>query len=120
MAWYVAAGILGVILGIALDGPRGLQATALAWLICLIGFLRPPRNPRVAAIPLGSKISRERRVLWGAMPLRMLLVLTTAAVLYRQLDDRLGVGFWIALVVFYPLVLLISVTRTLADLKRPD
>src|SRR5262245_16170218 len=120
IALYIAFGITAVLIGTGIDGSRGLLATAAAWSLCLATFLRVPLRPRVAAIPVSPKISREQRVMIGALPIRMLIVFGAAAGLYRWIGERLGAGFWIALLVFYPIGLALSVTRTLAELKQPD
>jgi hypothetical protein len=120
LAWYIVAGIAGGVIGLGVDGHRGLLATAVAWVLCLATFMRQPSRPRVAEIPMGSKISRDRRLWLGAMPIRMLIVLVAAAAVYSWLGDRIGVGFWLALLVFYPIGLAISVTWTLTALKRND
>lgn len=52
------------------------------------------------------------------MPARMLVVLVGSALLYTQLGDRLGVGFWFAVLAFYLIALALSLARTLTDLKR--
>jgi hypothetical protein len=120
LALYIAAGIVGLFVGTGLDGSRGMQATAVAWTLCLATLIRPPMRPRVAAIPVSPRITREQRVMLGALPIRLVIVFVAAAVVYRLVGERLGAGFWIALLVFYPVGLALSVTRTLAELKRPD
>jgi len=49
----------------------------------------------------------------GRMLFRLTWVLGAGAVLYRRFGDRLGVGFWIALVVFYQVMLALSVLGSL-------
>jgi hypothetical protein len=120
LAWYIVAGVIGGMVGIGLEGQRGLSGTAVAWVLCLVTFVRPPSRPRVAGIPVGSRISRDRRLWLGAMPIRMLIVLAAAALVYGRLGDRIGIGFWLALLVFYPIGLALSVTWTLTELKRTD
>jgi hypothetical protein len=120
LALYVAAGIVGGLIGVGIGGHHGFLATAVAWILCLLTFMRPPLRPRVAEIPMSSKISRDRRLWLGAMPIRMLLVLTVATAVYVWAGNRIGVGFWLALLVFYPIGLAFSVTRTLTELKRTD
>ncbi len=54
----------------------------------------------------------------AAMPLRMLAVLVAAAAIYSRWKDRLGVGFWFAVLTFYLLALALATARTLTDLKH--
>jgi hypothetical protein len=117
---YIALGIVGMLIGIGADGPRGLGATAAAWALGLITFVRPPRRPRVAEIAISPKISRDRNIWLGAMPFRMTAVLLAAAVLYGSLGSRLGLGFWFALIVFYLVGLSLSVAWTVSELHRSD
>jgi hypothetical protein len=117
---YLALGIVGMLIGIGFDGSHGLGATSAAWALGLITFIRPSLRPRVAEIPISSKISRDRRLWLGAMPFRMTAVLLAAAVLYSWLGARLGLGFWFALLGFYLVGLSLSVARTVGELHRGD
>ena len=116
--WYASAGAVGVVAASLADGVRGGVAAAVAWTLCSVAFVRPPRKPRVAAFSIAPKITSDRRFAIAAMPLRMMVVLVTAAILYSQLGDRLGLGFWFAVLGFYLIALTLSVARTLTDLKR--
>jgi hypothetical protein len=117
---YLALGIVGMLIGIGADGPRGLGATAAAWALGLITFIRPPRRPRVAEIAISPKISRDRNLWLGAMPFRMTAVLLAAAMLYSWFGSRLGMGFWFALIGFYLAGLALSVAWTVSELHRGD
>jgi hypothetical protein len=120
LGWYLALGIIGLLVGVGADGPRGLGATAAGWALGLITFIRPPRRPRVAEIAISPKISRDRNIWLGAMPFRMTAVLLAAALLYSWLGSRLGLGFWFALIGFYLVGLALSVAWTVSELHRSD
>jgi hypothetical protein len=113
LALYLAAGAVVTALLATADGERGLRAGAVAWAVCLVPLLRwPPR--RVAAAGRGPRIAGKWGLLQtGAMLFRLAWVLGAGAVLYGYAGDRLGGGFWIALLVFYQVMLALSVVRLL-------
>lgn len=102
----------------AVGGPKDVLSPALAWALSLIAFVPQPILPRVADVTVSSKIFREQRIWLAAMPARMLLVLGGSYLLYSQLGDWLGIGFWMAVIAFYLLALALSVARTPSGLNR--
>jgi hypothetical protein len=120
LALYAGIGAIALLLGAVFEGQRGLLASAVAWSLCLIVFLGTPKRPRVAAIPVSSKISRDRRVWLGAMPIRMLVVLGGSAWLYRIWGDRLSLAFWIAVPLMYMSALALSVAVAVRDIHKTD
>ena len=113
LALYLAAGAVVTAVLTAIDGERGLRAGAVAWAVCLVPLLRwPPR--RVAVGAAGPRIVGKWGLLQsGALLFRLAWVLGTGAVLYGHFGDRLGAGFWIALIVFYQVMLTLAVVRQL-------
>jgi hypothetical protein len=107
---YLAAGVLVAVPLALADGARGLRGGAAAWVLCgALLFVRPAAR-RVANRAAGPKIGGR----WGplhmsAMLFRLAWALGGGAVLYARIGDRLGVGFWIALIVFYQVMLALSV-----------
>jgi len=114
---YVAVGVLATAVLAAVDGWRGLTGGATAWAVCLVPLVRWPHR-RVAADAASPRIAGKWGLLQtGSMLLRLAWVLGVGAVLYQRLGDRLGAGFWIALIVFYQVMLALSVVGLL---RRPD
>jgi hypothetical protein len=113
---YLAAGALVTAVLGAADGLRGLFAGATAGVVCLVPLLRWPHR-RVAADVAGPRIAGK----WGVLQSRSMLfrltwVLGVGALLYQGLGERLGAGFWIALIVDYQVMLALSVVRLLRAL----
>jgi hypothetical protein len=110
LAIYLAAGVAIVgVLG-AVDGERGLRGGSAAWVICLVPLFFNPLSRRVAAGAPGPRIGGR----WGllqanAMLFRFAWALGGGAVVYARIGPRLGVGFWIALIVFYEVMLALTV-----------
>ncbi len=113
LAYLLAGGGVAPIVAAA-DGERGLWGAAAAWLVCLVPLLRWPHRSRVAGAESGRRIGGKWELLQtGAMLFRLTWVLGVGALLYQGLGESLGVGFWIALIVFYQIVLAMSVVRSL-------
>jgi hypothetical protein len=112
---YLAAGVaLAPVVALA-DGSRGLTGCAAAWLVCLVPLAMPWRS-RVAARPTNPRIGGG----WGLLHSRDILfrlgwTLAAGAGLYHRYGDDLGVGFWIALLVFYQVMLALRTFCRLAD-----
>jgi hypothetical protein len=102
--YLTAGGIVAAILA-AVDGVRGLAGCAAAWLICFVPLVFPWRR-RVAAAASGPRIGRGWDLLHtGDILFRLGWTLAAGAGLYHRYGDDLGVGFWIALLVFYQVML---------------
>jgi hypothetical protein len=119
LAGYLAAGAALAMLLVVADGERGLRAAAAAWVICLVPLLRWPHR-RVAAADPGTRTADKWGLLQtGTMLFRLAWVLGAGAVLYHVRGDRLGVGFWVALIALYQVMLALSVVRLLRPAGRP-
>jgi hypothetical protein len=118
---YLAAGLAVAALLAAADGARGLRAGCAAWVICVVPLLRREPPVRVAEPAAAPRISRDRRDVlirgWGAL-FRLGWVLAGATLLYAAAGDRLGIGFWVAVVVFYQTALALFVARLIAAPPR--
>jgi hypothetical protein len=120
LAAYAAAGAVVAVVLAAADGWRGLRGCGAAWLVCLVPLVFPWRSRRVAAATTGSKIGGGWRTLHvGDMLFRLGWTLSAGAGLYHRFGDDLGVGFWVALLVFYQTVLAARTAGRLADPGEP-
>ena len=119
---YLALGAVVIAVVAAVDGERGLRGGAVAWVVCLVPLLRWPHR-RVAAGQAGRRIGGKWGLIQsGAMLFRLAWVLGVGAVIYVRFGDRLGVGFWIAVVILYQGMLALSVLgalRRTAPAGRP-
>jgi hypothetical protein len=114
-AFYPAAGLLlGTILVVA-DGWRGFVGALLAWLICGVPILTQQVAKRLG---VRKKTANRGLIAFppGLLP-RMAWTLCAASVAYYLYEDRLGVGFWIAVLVLYQAAL-VRRTRNLLDGSR--
>src|SRR5438874_7773654 len=103
---YLAAGVaLAIALAVA-DGWRGMYGCGAAWVVCLVPLAFPRRPRRVAVGAGGPRIGGGWRLLHARdILLRMAWTLAAGAGLYHRFGDDLGVGFWVALLVFYQVML---------------
>lgn len=100
----VITGLLGVC-----DGGSGVRAGIAAWLICAAVIL----VDRVANCVLVRKTSANQNrmaFLIGVIP-RLLWTLSAAGALSLYAKERLSVGFWPAILVYYQVALLVVAMR---------
>lgn len=109
IAWYIAFGIFVACIA-APFGWRALEATGVAWIICLPALLLGGLG-RVADRADVSIISMKSG--WNyaiaGMPIRLAWVLGIAAGLYSRFGERWGPVFWLVLIAFYESTLLLIV-----------
>jgi hypothetical protein len=115
LAIYLTTGCALAAILAAADGVRGVTGAGAAWLVCLVPLVVPWRR-RVADRPSGPRIGGGWGLLHsGDILFRLGWTLAAGAGLYHRFGDHLGVGFWIALLVFYQLMLALRTTRRPVD-----
>jgi hypothetical protein len=120
LAVYAAVGAAMAAVLAAADGSRGFRGTGAAWAVCLVPLVFPWRSRRVADATTASKIGGGWGTLHvGEMLFRLGWTLGAGAGLYHRFGDDLGVGFWIALLVFYQTVLAARTAGRLAHDGEP-
>ena len=112
---YLTAGAAVLAALAAIAAERGLRAGAVAWVVCLVPLVRWPHR-WVADDVAGPRIAGKWGLLQvGRMLFRLTWVLAVGAVLYQNFSDRLGLGFWVALIVDYQVMLALSVAGAFRD-----
>lgn len=116
---YFGTGATIAIILTLFDGRRGFCGGVAAWSVCLVPLVRWPFRRRVAVSAAGPRIAGTLELIQARMMVfRLIWVLGVGAVLYQYLDDSLGIGFWIALVVLYQVMLWLSVVGVLGRDRR--
>lgn len=115
LAVYVVVGVVMAAVLAAADGSRGLRGCGAAWAVCGVPLVFPWRSRRVAAAATDPKIGGGRGTLHiGDMLFRLAWTLGAGAGLYHRFGDDLGVGFWVALLVFYQVILAVRTAGAVA------
>lgn len=113
---YAFAGFAVASVAFLLDGRRGMIGTLAAWLLCSVpmviervafkaGLRKNSINHGLIAFPTG-------------MFFRMVWILGGAAVIYHRFGSNVGLGFWLAVLVFYQVALIIQTGEKLH--RRPS
>jgi hypothetical protein len=106
-------GTLGLDVVGLISGVIRLPILSMALLLCLAPGLWLPSRRGVGSTPAARRAVVERTVRWSliGLPYRFASILGGSCLLYAMLGDRLGLGFWLAVLVFYQLSLMMHVAE---------
>jgi hypothetical protein len=120
LGWYgLANGILAGMAG-GVDSWRGVTGAAAAGILCLVPLVVFIVRRRVAGSALTAKLRANRglNLLPDGLVFRLGFVLGAAFIAYAVARERLGVGFWISVLVLYQVALGLTVALALPQ-PRP-
>ena len=115
---YPVAGVIAIAVLSSINGRAGAFEAVVAWCVCGVALLIDVAMALVADRATGSKITPAHGLIGitRGMVYRLVLVLGCAFLAYRIATGRLGVGYWLAVVVLYQVALTIVVLRMAARL----
>jgi hypothetical protein len=114
----LVGGVLGVDIVGLLTGLSQLPILSMALVLCLAPLLWLPGRPKAGCSLTARRAARERIVRWAliGLPFRFAGILGASCLVYCLLKERLGIGFWLAIIVFYQLGLMMHVAECRAIL----
>jgi hypothetical protein len=118
--WYCLSGLVGVVGGWVLGSERGAIGVAIGWLICGIPIGWNAFRRWVAKNTGDSKMMAKQGLPVSAREIltRMAWVLGASFVLYWHYGPELGIGFWLAVLVYYQIALALQTIDRLNDQPR--